>query len=498
MAGPDFRWLREIGVGLVAGLLCFLVNALSDSSSIVNIAVAGGVAVGTVALIVTDRYHVSLGVFAVYLGLVDGFIRNRTGNADLTLARDLLLYAIAAGAVIRFAVTHSRFSPPPVFGWVAAWAVLVVVQLFNPTGGTFLHSLQGLRPHVEFVPLFLFGFHIIRTPSDFRAFFLLLLIVTGINGCVALVQLQLTPQQLAAWGPGYATKVEGDGAVGGVAPRIYVDANGERRNRPPGLGSDAGFAGILGVLAVAGGIALCMLSRGRRFALLAVPLLGGLVLAVATSQSRTAVVASFISASAFVLMVLASTRRIRIVVAVAAVSLVGTYSVNAIVGREGSSSFSRYESISPDQVIGTAIDYRQSNFGIAEQYIRSWPLGAGLGTVGPGAATSGGSGLSLNGEGQFLYLLVETGIPGMVLFYSLHLLILGVLITRVRKVRDPDLRVMIAATGAPMFALFFGGFGGAFSGGSPTAPYFWFATGVLAYWLLGPGYAEQTRGRATR
>jgi hypothetical protein len=48
---------------------------------------------------------------------------------------------------------------------------------------------------------------------------------------------------------------------------------------------------------------------------------------------------------------------------------------------------------------------------------------------------------------------------------------------------NDDLRPLMAAVGAPLFAIFATGFVGATSTATPAAPYFWFAAGILAYWL---------------
>src|SRR5262249_9170155 len=158
----------------------------------------------TVWMLLSERYEWTLVALMLYLGLADGYLKLSTGSSNVTLVRDLLLYAIAAGALIRMAVRRQAPTLPPLSGWVIAWLVVVGVQLANPHDGTLLHSLASLRPHVEWIPLFFLGYLILRSRKRIRVFLVLLLVVASANGIVGLIQQNLTPQQLAGWGPGYS------------------------------------------------------------------------------------------------------------------------------------------------------------------------------------------------------------------------------------------------------------------------------------------------------
>ena len=76
--------------------------------------------------------------------------------------------------------------------------------------------------------------------------------------------------------------------------------------------------------------------------------------------------------------------------------------------------------------------------------------------------------------------------------------------TRIRGLVDPELQLYLAAIFAPIFAMFFMSFEGPVSQSQVLAPFFWFALGVAAYWLAGPGWQAARRkidhqiGRARR
>src|SRR5262249_11595977 len=149
---------------------------------------------------------------------------------------------------------------PPLSGWILAFVVVVVVQMANPADFGIRHTVGALRPHLEFVPLFFIGYWVLRTRARLRAFFVLMLVIATANGIVGFVQLNLTPSQLAAGGPGYAQRINGTGlGVSQVSGRVFF-TGGKPRTRPFGLGSDAGVGEGWGMLALGGALALIALA----------------------------------------------------------------------------------------------------------------------------------------------------------------------------------------------------------------------------------------------
>ncbi len=117
-----------------------------------------------------------------------------------------------------------------------------------------LKTLGGYRQQLEWVPFFFFGYLMIRSKHRFRQLFLILGVIALANGVVGAVQARLSPGQLASWGPGYRELVDG-GEGNGITARTYA-VEGVAHVRPPALGSDAGFGGSVGTLALPGLLAL--------------------------------------------------------------------------------------------------------------------------------------------------------------------------------------------------------------------------------------------------
>jgi hypothetical protein len=434
-------------------------------------------------LVASERYELTLAVLALYVGLLDGFLRLRTGVAELTLLRDLLLYSIVFGVLVRWAVRGDRLHLPPLTGWVLAFVAVVVVQVLNPANEDLFYSLAALRPHLEWVPLFFLGFAVMRSPARLKGLLALLVAMAAINGVVSIVQSQLTPAQLAAWGPGYEERISG---LGDVSGRTFEDDTGVERVRPFALGSDIGFAGTLGFLALPGALVFAALAARRRWTLLLVlPMLAGIVGGVVTSQSRTAVVAAAVSVLAYLALTLLSVRSARALIGIAVGGVVGFWAISALVAESPPGLFDRYDDISPRLVASTTIEYRQRDLLLLPEYATRFPLGAGLGSGGPATSLllERERGGYLSAEGQPNYLVIELGVPGLVVMTGFLILLLTRSVRRIHSLRERDSRLLIAGVAAPLFAQAATWIVGIATSSTPGGPYFWTAAGILAFWL---------------
>jgi hypothetical protein len=413
-------------------------------------------------------------------------VKLASGSSLATLGRDVLLYAITLGAVVRMALRKTPLTLPPLSGFVLAWAAVCVMQVANPADLSTLHAVASLRQHLEFVPLFFFGYFVLRSERRLTVLLILLIIVAAANGVVELIQTRLTPEQLATWGPGYSNLELGNGS--NVA-RVFYTASGQALVRPTGLGGSDGFGGLVGLVAVPGAIAL--FSNARRSIKLGwmlVPATLLTVVGIVTSQTRLAVVGSVIATFAFLALTLTSRRGLVALLLTALVGLVGYVVISSFV----SSNANRYSSISPTKILGTAVTARQGTISLIPQYLEDYPLGAGIGSVGPaGGVTIGGStaGNGLNGESEFTFLIVETGIPGLLAMLAFAIATIGVGLT-LRSVADPGLQRCLMALIAVLISLLAAWIFTPATADSPSSPFMWLAAGCLVYW-----YGEMRAGR---
>lgn len=481
-------WLRRsplslttavAAAGAVALSAWLATSALVSTHALEHRAAPAVIGILIVWLFLSERYTLTLSIFLIYLGLFDGVVKLTTDSSVATLGRDALLYAITLGAIVRLILRRTAMSLPPLTLWVFAWLLICIAEIFNPADSSMAHALASIRQHIEFVPLFFFGYALMRTQRRFTVFFALLIVIAAINAVVALVQTHLTPGQLASWGPGYAGLVNGTATT---SARLFV-VNGVVHLRPPALGSDFGFGGGLAVLALPG--ALAMIADTRRIGRLAAVAWVGLpflVLGVVTSEARTAVVSSVIVVLAFAFLTIDARRGLAIVATLVVAGAVTFLIVGELQGST-STSATRYSSIAPTKVISTTLNYRSSTLSLIPTYAARYPLGAGMGSVGPaGGSSFGGSSInSLDAESEFTFLEIELGLPGLLIMIGLAIsgLVLGF---RLRRLADRQMQRALMALTAVLIGLLASWIVGIVSAATPPAPFFWLATGALAYW----------------
>jgi hypothetical protein len=115
-----------------------------------------------------------------------------------------------------------------------------------------------------------------------------------------------------------------------------------------------------------------------------------------------------------------------------------------------------------------------------------FPLGAGLGSVGPATGALGGSAHEgVDAENEFNFLIIELGVPGVVVLFALTARLVVGGARRVRRVRDLEERLLLTALVAGLGAIFFTWLGAPVNAGPPASPFFWASAGALSWWLFG-------------
>ncbi len=489
------RRIAEILLIACAGLIPLAVALgiaveVPDPNFLLVLGLALG-ALGILVLAFNTRLEVSVALLALYLGMLDGPIKLIAANQAASALRDVLIFAVGLGALMRLLARREPVRLPPLSGWILAYVVLVLAEALNPhTLGT-LKVLGGFRQQLEWIPFFFFGYVLMRSRDRFAKLFLILGVIALANGAVSAYQTRLTPAQLASWGPGYAERVYGNETLSG---RKYL-SEGVARVRPPALGSDSGFGGSVGVIALAGTLALLATRRRRRW--FAALLCMGALLAVVTSLARLAVVGSVVALLGFALLSAGAGRRVaRPLGALLAVAALAIPFGAALISIEGGGVFSRYTSIAPNSVASTSTSYKAASLAQIPNDIVNAPFGFGLATAGAASNFGGHTTVTLEGHGhsaetQYNYVTDELGLPGLLLWVALSLTVIWLAVRRLRRVEDIEIRIGLAGVFATFIALILMGTNGPVTASAAAGPFYWFAVGIAAYWLAGPARTNE-------
>ena len=471
--------------GITMGLAAAGVTAVLVGNGTLKSVAILIVVVGTIWFAATRQTTLAMALLMLYLGLLDGYLKLATGSNLVTFVRDVLLYAICVGVLLRAIVERRPLSLPPLSGWVIAFSVLVVAQLANPDDGSLYHSLAGVRQQLEFVPLFFLAASFVRTKRALRWFLILMLAIGAANGVASWIQFNESPAQLASWGPGYAERVLGTGGFQ-FAGRTFYNSTGQQFTRPFGLGSDAGGGGDAGAFAIAGVLAMFLLARRRRGRLLfAVVMAAGAVVAIYTSEGRAAVISAVVIAFAFALLASVARGRKETIVAVGVGLAIAFFVVQAFV-TTASSTTTRYSGLTAGKLLGTTSNARGRSYAQIPYNLSHFALGAGLGVAGPATGVKGGgpNAGNVDAENELSFLVVETGIPGAVVLISFTAMLFVLGARRVRLEEDSETRILLAAIIAPLGGMLALYLVSAATPTTPSGPYLWAVGGLASYWLV--------------
>ena len=494
------RDLLLIGLtGFIPAVIALGIIVAMPNASVANVLLvlaAIVAALGIAALVASTRLEVTVTLMTLYLLLLYGPVKLGLGGGTLAHgADDVVVLAVCIGAVMRLAVRRDPVRLPPLSGWMLAFVATVALEAFNPKTGGILKVLGGFRQQLHWVPFFFFGYLLVRSKLRLRQLILIVGVCALANGVVATYQTGLSPGQLASWGPGYRGLFQPTslGHKGGHA-RVF-DSGGEAHARPLGLGSDSGFSGGVGLIALPFCLALLATWRSRRRWVAAVLALGAAV-GVLTGLGRLQVVGAVLSLIFFLLLASVSGRRVKEPLAafLTVVALAIPFGI-VFVAALPSGTLSRYTTFEKASASSIAT-HKSGGYTKIPAFLKRTPFGIGLGTTGAvggfgGQSLEQATGPGASAETQYNFVADELGAPGLVVWVTLSVYIVALVARRLRTVRDGELAILLAGIFAPFVALIFIGFSGPFLTSTALGPYFWFAIGVAAYWLAGPGRTDR-------
>lgn len=138
----------------------------------------------------------------------------------------------------------------PAQPWITGALALLAIMLFHPTTASLLGGLAHLMVYVAVIAPFFWAPSFVRTPEHFARLLGLLLICSGVNSAVGVMQVY----DPARWMPVELSRVVTESSIG-LGPVTYLGPEGRIIVRPPGLFDTPGavaapgmFAALLGAV----------------------------------------------------------------------------------------------------------------------------------------------------------------------------------------------------------------------------------------------------------
>ncbi len=336
------------------------------------------------------------------------------GNQGIRLSLRVAAFAISLLAFVWWQITSD--TKPPAHGaysWVAAVMGLLAVMLFNPFTTSLVGGLAHMMVYFAVMSPLFWAPAFIKTPEHLARLLGLLLICSGINSMVGVLQVY----DPARWMPAELSRVITNSSLG-LGSVTYAGPDGRMIIRPPGLfdtpGAVAGpgmFAALLGV--IFGLSALPLWKRVGAFAMS-----GAGIAAIYLSQVRISLVVTVFMFSVYVLTLLLQKRAAKATTfgLLAAGIIAASFLVAVTLG--GQSVTDRFMTLFAEDPM--AVYYRARGVQLETTFtemLYDYPLGAGLGRWGMAGGYFGTAGQpGLWAEIQIAGWMIDGGVPMIFLY----------------------------------------------------------------------------------
>ena len=367
------------------------------------------------------------------------------GSQNFRLSIRVAAFAISLAAFAWWQTQPQRVRPHPATHWVYAVMALLALMLFHPTTSSLVGGLAHMMVYFAVLAPMFWAPHFVRSPEHLARLLGLLLICSGVNSVVGVLQVY----DPAMWMPRELSRVVTEGATG-LGPVTYAGPGGRLIVRPPGLfdtpGAVAGpgmFAALLGV--VFGLSAIPTWQRAGAFALSAAG-----IAAIYLSQVRVTLVIAVVMFAAYAAVLFLQRRTAKAVTLTIFAGGISVVSFVVALTLGGDSVLERVMTLFADDPMavyykarGNQLDYTLN------EMLFEFPFGAGLARWGMAAGYFAGAALPrIWAEIQITGWLIDGGIV-MVVLYTGALVVNALSEFRVAGTRTSP---KIAACGAVVFA----------------------------------------------
>lgn len=336
------------------------------------------------------------------------------GTQPLRLTIRMSAFLVSLAAFAWWLIQSNRQAPPHrAYAWVVAVMLLLGVMLFHPTTNSLYGGVAHAMVYFAVMAPFFWAPAFVRSPEHLARLLGLLLICSGVNSIVGVLQVydpaRFMPQELS--------RVFTQTTIG-LGPVTYIGPGGQTIVRPPGLfdtpGAVAGpgmFAALLGV--VFGLSAMPAWKRAASFGFA-----GAGIAAIYLTQVRISFVMTILMFGAYAFLLLVQGRTAKATTVGVLGAALGAISFAVALSLGGQTITDRFLTLFAGDPISVYYNARgtQLSFSLFE-LLFEYPFGAGLARWGMAATYFGGSALAgLWAELQITGWIIDGGILLIVLY----------------------------------------------------------------------------------
>jgi hypothetical protein len=336
------------------------------------------------------------------------------GTQAIRLPLRFSAFGISLAALAWWQIQSDRRLPAhAAFSWVAAVMGLLALMLSSPYTASLAGGMAHMMVYFAVMSPLFWAPGFVRTPEHLARLLGILLICSGVNSMVGVLQVY----DPARWMPAELSRVVTDSAMG-LGAVTYVGPNGQMIVRPPGLfdtpGAVAGpgmFAALLGV--VFGLSAIAPWKRVGAFTLAAAG-----IAAIYLSQVRISLVVTLLMFGVYAAMLVLQKRAAKATAfALLAAGILGLSFIVAVT-LGGESIFNRFMTLLADDPLAVYYRARGVQLDITfSQLLYDYPLGAGLGRWGMAGGYFGTPGLpGIWAEIQITGWMIDGGVLMIALY----------------------------------------------------------------------------------
>ncbi len=436
--------------------------------------------IGSVFLVAPINWTIHL--FVIYLG-VEGFAKLMTNyNPIIHVGSDILIISLWIRILLTVLIQRKSLPIryPPLTSLFLIHAIWFVITITNPSALSLLASLAGAKLYLTIVSLYFFGYYLTTDVKKIKSFMIPWIVIAALQIGPSLYQSYIGPSSVTSLSPNYVHALE---KYKGYA------------FRPFGLTSQPGFPGIYIYISFLFLLHFIFYSRSLLISLGMIFLLPGAIVTLFVCQVRSALLKTILGSIAFLLPTIKKIAKSSLKTKALTISMVAAATMSILIASPiliNKVSEGNKDNLRAVNRTLTLFDYNnvsKARSGAMNRFItyaEMVPFGAGLSRIGAAAGKFQELlqmdrlfGVDFFSDNLWIELLIDLGIPGLIIINLIIFMILKIGITGFFTIKDPELKALQWTVLCSLCTILIGAYGAEPILYNPEGPFFWFFSGML-------------------